>query len=167
MGDCDEGEVDFVSGGAPYDGHDKCRERIQELEAEIARLRADNERLRETLAQERVACVSRTALDAERAEVARLRGMLEVAAERAEDLELRLRQTRHTCECSEDEACAHVRRAEKSEAEVERLRETEKVLRGGLANLVADNQAAHEAEVSGLRVEIARLRAALDAGKGE
>jgi len=36
------------------------------------RAEAENERLRETLAQERAACVSRTALDAERAEVERL-----------------------------------------------------------------------------------------------
>ena len=33
----------------------------------------------------------------------------------------RLSQRNHSCECSEDEACAHVRRAEKAEAEVERL----------------------------------------------
>ena len=50
----------------------------------------------------------------------------------------RLSQRNHTCECSEDEACAHVRRAEKAEAEVERLQDEN-------AKLKNDNERLYEA----------------------
>jgi len=40
-----------------------------------------------------------------------------------ERLKTENRMMSHTCECGADEACAHVRRAEKAEADVERLRQ--------------------------------------------
>ena len=74
MGDCDEGEVDFVSGGAPYDGHDGCRERIQELEAEVERLRSVREALETDIIAEMYGDPLRSRARTDmRQEVARLR----------------------------------------------------------------------------------------------
>ncbi|RKZ94683.1 MAG: hypothetical protein DRQ40_05340 [Gammaproteobacteria bacterium] len=41
MSDCDEGDVGYVGGGAPYDGHDECRARLRKSEAKTEEVYRD------------------------------------------------------------------------------------------------------------------------------
>jgi hypothetical protein len=43
MSDCGEGDTGYVGGGAPYDGHDKCRDKAQRLQVEVDGLRGELE----------------------------------------------------------------------------------------------------------------------------